>query len=97
MAAYRFVILAACLAVSDALVVGGAAAVTVRRAAPCRPQPQPQPSMKSQEDREFEEWKRNKMIASGVDPDEDFAGGRAVESSIYTVGGARQRIASLIA
>ena len=53
--------------------------------------------MKSQEDREFEEWKRNKMIASGVDPDEDFAGGRAVESSIYTVGGARQRIASLIA
>ena len=44
--------------------------------------------MKSQEDKEFEEWVRKKKIASGVDPDEDFAAGRAQERSIFQVGGA---------
>jgi hypothetical protein len=46
------------------------------------------PFMKSQEDKEFEEWVRQKKIASGVDPDEDFAAGRQAESKIYLVGGA---------
>lgn len=44
--------------------------------------------MKSKEDKEFEEWVRQKKIASGVDPDEDFGTGRRVEGSIYLVGGA---------
>ena len=44
--------------------------------------------MKSKEDKEFEEWVRKKKIASGVDPDEDFAAGRAQERSIFQVGGA---------
>ena len=43
--------------------------------------------MKSQEDKEFEEWMRQKKIASGVDPDEDFSAGRAQEGKIYLVGG----------
>merc|ERR1719231_337574 len=43
--------------------------------------------MKSKEDKEFEEWVRQKKIASGVDPDEDFGAGRRVEGSIYLVGG----------
>ena len=45
------------------------------------------PNMKSQEDKEFEEWMRQKKIASGVDPDEDFAAGRSTEKSIFAVGG----------
>ena len=44
-------------------------------------------NMKSQEDKEFEEWMRQKKIASGVDPDEDFAAGRSFEQSIFQVGG----------
>ncbi len=47
-------------------------------------------TMKSQEDKEFEEWVRKKKIASGVDPDEDFGAGRRAEGSIYLVGGARK-------
>jgi len=43
--------------------------------------------MKSQEDLEFDEWARQKKIASGVDPDEDFGTGRRAESTIYLVGG----------
>eukprot|EP00324_Dicrateria_rotunda_P004554 CAMPEP_0206160822 /NCGR_PEP_ID=MMETSP1474-20131121/7140_1 /ASSEMBLY_ACC=CAM_ASM_001110 /TAXON_ID=97495 /ORGANISM="Imantonia sp., Strain RCC918" /LENGTH=108 /DNA_ID=CAMNT_0053562403 /DNA_START=28 /DNA_END=354 /DNA_ORIENTATION=+ len=54
-------------------------------------------SMKSQEDKEFEEWVRQKKIASGVDPDEDFAAGRGVESGIYTVGGLITVLVPLIA
>ena len=45
-------------------------------------------TMKSQEDKEFEEWARKKKIASGVDPDEDFGAGRRSEGIIYVVGGA---------
>ena len=45
-------------------------------------------TMKSQEDKEFEEWVRKKKIAAGVDPDEDFATGRQNEGRIYVVGGA---------
>ena len=48
--------------------------------------------MKSKEDREFEEWARKKKIASGVDPDEDFASGRKAEGGIYAVGGACARV-----
>ena len=44
-------------------------------------------SMKTKEDKEFEEWVRQKKIASGVDPDEDFGAGRRAEGSIYLVGG----------
>jgi len=54
-------------------------------------------SMKSQEDKEFEEWVRQKKIASGVDPDEDFAAGRQAESSIYQVGGAITILVPVIA
>ena len=76
----------ACLATAaDALVVGGRGVSSVRQAAtPLAPFT----VMKSQEDKEFEEWARKKKIASGVDPDEDFAAGREVESNIYVVGGA---------
>ena len=49
------------------------------------------------EDKEFEEWVRKKKIASGVDPDEDFATGRAAESAIYQVGGAITILVPLIA
>ena len=45
------------------------------------------PFMGSKEDKEFEEWARQKKIASGVDPDEDFGAGRRFESAIYLVGG----------
>jgi len=43
--------------------------------------------MKSDEDKEFEEWVRQKKLASGVDPDEDFAGNRQVANAITAVGG----------
>ena len=86
MSAARFLFAAACLATAaDALVVGGRGVSSVRQAAtPLAPFT----IMKSQEDKEFEEWARKKKIAAGVDPDEDFAGGREVESNIYVVGGA---------
>ena len=58
-----------------------------RRSAVGAPRLAPDVFMKSKEDREFEEWARQKKIASGVDPDEDFGTGRRVESSIYLVGG----------
>ena len=82
----RFALLAACLlAAADALVVGGRGLSSVRQAAtPLAPFT----IMKSQEDKEFEEWARKKKIAAGVDPDEDFAAGREAESKIYVVGGA---------
>ena len=69
----------------SALIVGTPANAIVRPTAKPRPWPI---GMKSQEDKEFEEWARQKKIASGVDPDEDFGSGRRVESLIYTVGGA---------
>ena len=86
MSAARFLFAIACLATAaDALVVGGRGVSSVRKAAtPLAPFT----IMKSQEDKEFEEWARKKKIASGVDPDEDFAAGREVESNIYAVGGA---------
>ena len=86
MALARFALLAACLlAAADALVVGGRGLSSVRQAAtPLAPFT----IMKSQEDKEFEEWARKKKIAAGVDPDEDFAAGREAESKIYVVGGA---------
>ena len=86
MSAARFLFAIACLATAaDALVVGGRGVSSVRQAAtPLAPFT----VMKSQEDKEFEEWARKKKIASGVDPDEDFAAGREVESNIYVVGGA---------
>ena len=86
MSAARFLFAIACLATAaDALVVGGRGVSSVRKAAtPLAPFT----IMKSQEDKEFEEWARKKKIASGVDPDEDFAAGREVESNIYVVGGA---------
>jgi len=46
------------------------------------------PFMKSQEDKEFEEWARQKKIKSGIDPDEDFGAGRRAERTIFAGGGA---------
>ena len=91
----RFALLAACLlAAADALVVGGRGLSSVRQAAtPLAPFT----IMKSQEDKEFEEWARKKKIAAGVDPDEDFAAGREAESKIYVVGGARATAAATLA
>ena len=72
---------------SSALVVGTPAPkLAVTHPAPAR---FAQPFMGSQEDKEFEEWVRQKKIKSGVDPDEDFGSGRRAEGLIYTVGGAR--------
>ena len=53
--------------------------------------------MNSKEDKEFEEWVRKKKIASGVDPDQDFAGGRKAEGQIYVVGGLITVLVPLIA
>ena len=88
MAYSHFALLLACLSAShvSALIVGTPVAATARPVA--KPAARPWPiNMKSQEDKEFEEWARQKKIASGVDPDEDFGSGRRVESLIYTVGG----------
>ena len=88
----RFLLLGACLlAAADALVVGGGSLTAVGRATSSRPLARTF-FMKSQEDKEFEEWARKKKIASGVDPDKDFAAGREAESSIYVVGGARRAV-----
>ena len=85
MVARLFLLVACLLAAADALVVGGRGLSSVRQAttplAPFTP-------MKSQEDKEFEEWVRQKKIKSGVDPDEDFGGGRRAEGLIYAIGGA---------
>ena len=53
------------------------------------------PFMKSQEDKEFEEWVRKKKIASGVDPDEDFGAGRSTEATIWAGGGEARPRSSL--
>jgi hypothetical protein len=45
-------------------------------------------TMKSKEDKEFEEWMAKKRAAAGVDATEDFGTSRRVESSIYAIGGA---------
>jgi hypothetical protein len=71
---------------SSALVVGTPATtkLAVSHPAPAR---FGQTFMGSKEDKEFEEWARQKKIASGVDPDEDFATGRRAEGFIYAIGG----------
>ena len=72
-------------AAAQGLLVGGAAGrPIVARPAQSRPGPA---FMESAEDKEFAEWVRAKKIASGVDPDEDFAAGRNVEAGIFQVGG----------
>merc|ERR1719191_1348790 len=73
-----------CVPACECLVVGGAAGV----ARPVQLRVNGRAfTMKTQEDKEFEEWVRQKKIASGVDPDEDFGAGRRAESTIYTIGG----------
>merc|ERR1719191_382161 len=73
-----------CVPACECLVVGGAAGV----ARPVQLRVNGRAfTMKSQEDKEFEEWVRQKKIASGIDPDEDFGAGRRAEGSIYLVGG----------
>ena len=64
MSVARFLFAIACLATAaDALVVGGRGVSSVRQAAtPLAPFT----VMKSQEDKEFEEWARKKKIASGL-------------------------------
>jgi len=80
-----FLLVALYCAVSEAFVVGATAGrLTV---APCRPRSAHPFTMKSDEDKEFEEWVRQKKLASGVDPDEDFAGNRQVANAITAVGG----------
>ena len=54
---------------------------------PSRPRLLADALMKSKEDLEFEEWARQKKIAAGIDPDEDFGTSRRVESTIYLFGG----------
>ena len=81
-------LLIACLfQVGEGYVVASGRQAIARPHAGMRPRLET-PNMKSQEDKEFEEWVRKKKIASGVDPDEDFAAGRAQERSIFQVGGA---------
>ena len=53
--------------------------------------------MKSDEDREFEEWMAKKRAAAGVDGSEDFGAGRRAEGSICAVGGAITILVPLIA
>ena len=78
----------ACLLQSAAgFAVAGGQRLSLARPHAARPRVESTVHMKSQEDKEFEEWVRQKKIASGVDPDEDFAGGREVEGGIYLVGG----------
>ena len=68
----------ACLALPCSALVVGRATAPARPLAAGRALPRMMPS---KEDKEFEEWVRKKKIASGVDPDEDFATGRAAESA----------------
>lgn len=79
-------VLIALLAGDVSALVAGAPANRVAVVRPTSPR-FGQTFMKSQEDKEFEEWMRQKKIASGVDPDEDFGSGRRAESLIYTIGG----------
>lgn len=72
-------LLALCSTTTFALLIAPARATLAR--------PRPPISMKSDEDREFEAWARKKKIASGVDPDEDFATGRQNEKGILQIGG----------
>ena len=44
-------------------------------------------SMKSQEDKEFEEWMAKKREAAGVNLEEDFGASRRAEGTIYAIGG----------
>lgn len=64
-------------------------------AAPCRPRSAHPFTMKSEEDKEFEEWVRQKKLASGVDPDEDFGQSRRVANTITAVGGTSRALAHL--
>lgn len=54
----------------------------------------------NEEDREYEEWVRQRKIKAGIDPDqtaEDVGNSRRAESAIYTVGGAITVLVPLIA
>jgi len=84
----------ACLMLPCSALVVGRATAPARPLAAGRAHPRMMPS---KEDKEFDEWVRKKKIASGVDPDEDFATGRAAESAIYQVGGAITILVPLIA
>ena len=82
----------ACLLQSTAgFAVAGGRLALARPHAAARPRFESNVHMKSKEDKEFEEWVRQKKIASGVDPDEDFETGRNVEGNIYIVGGKASR------
>ena len=71
-------------ALAQALVVGGAGGrLCITRPA----MRQAAYFMKSDEDKEFEEWVKKKRQAAGVDEAEDFGTGRRVEGTIYAVGG----------
>lgn len=82
----RAFVFALCVLPLEALVVGGGS----RSQAVGRPTTVVRPwplSMKSQEDKEFEEYVARKREAAGVDGTEDFGAGRRTENSIYAVGG----------
>ena len=54
--------------------------------------PQRQPTLSQRlitmgSDKEFEEWARQKKIASGVDPDEDFGASRRFSQTLLAGGG----------
>merc|ERR1719478_577208 len=85
--AARMLLLALWLPACAGLVMGGATCGGARGLARPRLATTAPPFMKTQEDKEFEEWVRQKKIASGVDPDEDFGAGRRAEGTIYLIGG----------
>merc|ERR1719453_761045 len=90
----RMICLVLALAPAECLVVGTASSALTKPAVGMRAS---FARMGEQEDKEFEEWRAKKMAAAGVDPNEDFATGRAVESSIYLVGGIITVVVPLVA
>ena len=63
--------------------VGGRAALVGRR----QPTTAPHTLITMGSDKEFEEWARQKKIASGVDPDEDFGASRRFSQTLLAGGG----------
>ena len=83
MARLLFLLALCVLPLAQSLVVGGSGRQAIGRPTSAKPAF----TMKSAEDKEFEEFMRKKREAAGIDVDEDFGQSRRVEGTIYGVGG----------
>ena len=103
MARLLFLLALCVLPLAQALVVGGSGSQAIGRPTSAKPAF----TMKSAEDKEFEEFMRKKREAAGIDMDEDFGQSRRVEGTITTggvrddergerLGGVRTRVAAAV-